>query len=203
VSDIKRYYWIPSPVNSGADANAPWDTLYFDLNSLKFSPCQSCLVCKKGPKYEGMCYLKDDLTPILEKLKKCDGFVLGFPIYMGLPSALSHAFLERIIFSNSVYRSDRTVFGKKIKTGLIVTTGAPPQAVETMYTPLLKTITDFVSGVFGSCERIGSYDTLQVEDYSKYDIQICVPAEKHKLRKEQFPKDLLEAYELGKRLASK
>jgi hypothetical protein len=25
---ITCYYWIPSPVNSGRDANAPWDTLY-------------------------------------------------------------------------------------------------------------------------------------------------------------------------------
>jgi multimeric flavodoxin WrbA len=178
-------------------------TEYFDLQTLKFTGCQSCLICKKGPKYEGKCYLKDDLTPILEKLKKCDGFVLGFPIYMGLPSSLSHTFLERVTFSNFVYRTDRTVYGKKIKTGLVVTGGAAPQVVESMWNPLLTHLTDLVGSIFGSCERLGSYDTVQVDDYSKYDIQIGVPGDKHKRRKEQFPQDLLAAYELGKRLTSK
>jgi multimeric flavodoxin WrbA len=178
-------------------------TEYIDLNSLSFKPCQSCLLCKKGPKYEGKCYVKDDLTPILDKVKKCDGFVVGFPIYMGLPSALSHIFLERVLFSNFVYRKERTVYGKSIKTGLIVTTGAPAQMVQQAYTPLLSQLTGLVGGVFGSSEWVGSHDTLQVDDYSKYDIQICIPEEKIKHRKEQFPRDLQAAFELGKRLASK
>jgi multimeric flavodoxin WrbA len=178
-------------------------TEYFDLNSINFKPCQSCLICKKGPKYEGKCYVKDGLTPILEKIKKCDGFVVGFPIYMGLPSSLSHVFLERATFSNFVYRNDRTVYGKKIKTGVIVTTGAPAQAVQQMYIPTIKQITGQIGGIFGSCEWIGSYDTVQVDDYSQYDIQFSVPADKIKHRKEQFPIDLQAAYDLGKRLASK
>jgi multimeric flavodoxin WrbA len=178
-------------------------TEYFDLASIKFQPCQSCLICKKGPKYEGKCYIQDGLTPILDKIKKADGFVVGFPMYIGLPSALSHAFLERIIFSNYVYRKDRTVYGKKIKTGIVVAAGAPAQMVEQMYTPLLTHLTEVLGSVFGSCERVGHYDAQQVTDYSEYDIQVCVPAEKYRHRKEQFPIDLAAAYELGKRLATK
>jgi multimeric flavodoxin WrbA len=179
-------------------------TEYFDLGSIKFDGCQSCLICKKGPKFEGKCYHKDGLSPILEKMKQSDGFILGAPIYMGLPSALSHAFLERAIFSSCAYRTTNgAVFGKKIKTGLIVTTGAPPKQVNEMYQPLFKQLTGFMSMCYGSCEFLGSYDTLQVNDYSKYDIQICDPKEKHRLRKEQFPIDLTNAFELGRKLATK
>jgi multimeric flavodoxin WrbA len=178
-------------------------TEYYDLNSLNFKPCQSCLVCKQSPKLSGKCYIKDDLTPILTTLKKCDGFVVGFPVYMGLPSALSHAFLERIIFSNFVYRPERTVFPKPIKTGLIVTSGAPAQMVQQMYTPVLNLVVGQVGGIFGSCEWIGAHDTVQVDDYSKYDIQICVPEEKRKHREKQFPLDLAAAFDLGKRLTTK
>jgi putative NADPH-quinone reductase len=158
---------------------------------------------QKGPKFENQCYHKDSLTPILEKIKQCDGYVLGFPIYMGLPSALSHAFLERAIFSSYAYRKDGAVFGKKIKTALIVAAGAPQAHVEQLYQPLLKQLTGGMTALYGSCELLGSYDTLQVNDYSKYDIQICDPADKHRRRKEQFPIDLDPAYELGKRLATK
>jgi multimeric flavodoxin WrbA len=178
-------------------------TEYFDLGSIKFDGCQSCLICKKGPKFEGKCYHKDGLTPILEKIKQCDGFVFGLPIYMGLPSALSHAFLERALFSSYAYRKDSSVFGRKIKTGLVVTTGAPETMVNQMYQPLLKQLTGLFTGIYGSCEFVGSYDTLQVSDYSKYDIQICDPKEKHRLRKERFPVDLKNAYELGRKVATK
>jgi multimeric flavodoxin WrbA len=178
-------------------------TEYFDLNSVKFQPCQSCLICKKGPKYEGKCYFQDGLTPILDKIKKADGFVLGFPMYFGLPSALSHAFLERVLFSNGVYRKELTAYGKKIKTGIVVAAGAPGQIVEQMYTPVLTLFTDFMTQIFGSCERVGHYDAQQVTDYSEYDIKVCIPAEKYQHQKEQFPIDLAAAFELGKRLATK
>jgi hypothetical protein len=69
--------------------------------------------------------------------------------------------------------------------------------------PLFRQITGLLTLAFGSCELVGAYDTQQVDDYANYDIQICVPAEKYKRRKEQFPLDLQEAFELGKRIATK
>jgi hypothetical protein len=102
-----------------------------------------------------------------------------------------------------VYRKDGTVYGKSIKTGLIVTTGAPVKVVQQEHVAHISQITRLVGFVFGSSEWIGAHDTQQVEDYSKYDIRVCVPAEKIRHRKEQFPRDLQAAFELGKRIASK
>jgi hypothetical protein len=41
---------------------------------------------------------------------------------------------------------------------------------------MLPLVTGQVGGIFGSCEWIGAHDPVQVDDYSKSDIQICVPA---------------------------
>jgi multimeric flavodoxin WrbA len=178
-------------------------TEYFDLNALNFKACQSCLICKRGAQHEGKCHFQDGLTPILAKVKKCDGFIVGFSVYGGLLSALSYAFLERLLYSNRVYRKEVTVFGRRIRTGLVVATGAPEAVVRPDYGAMLAHLTGLLGGVFGSCEWIGHHDAQQVEDYGQYDIQVCVPAEKIRHRKEQFPVDLQKAFELGKRVASK
>jgi multimeric flavodoxin WrbA len=159
-------------------------------------------MCKKGAKFENKCYHKDGLTPILEKIKSSDGFIIGTPIYIGLPSSLSHKFFERAIFSSCAYRKDMSVFGKKIPTGLIATMGAPEQWAKETYQPLFDMLTGRLGLTFGSCELVRSHDTLQVEDYSQYDIQIADPKEKQRIRREQFPIDLLNAFEMGRRIGS-
>jgi multimeric flavodoxin WrbA len=178
-------------------------TEYFDLTNLNFKGCQSCFLCKRGSKFEGKCYFQDELTPVLDKLKKCDGFVIGFPIYMGLPSSLSHVFLERAIYSNCVYRQELTVYGKTIKTGLIVSSGAKADAVRTRYGAVLTHLTGIVGSIFGSCEWIGHHNAQDVGDYSVYDMEFRGPDERIRHRKEQFPVDLRSAYELGRRIATR
>ena len=50
----------------------------FDLN---FTSCKSCFACKrKDEKFLRTCALKDDLTPVLEKLKDADALIFGSPI---------------------------------------------------------------------------------------------------------------------------
>ena len=54
--------------------------------------------------------------------------------------------------------------------------------------------------MLGYSEVLYSCDTYQFIDYSKYDIDLFDETEKAKVRDEQFPKDLENAYNLGKRL---
>jgi hypothetical protein len=112
------------------------------------------------------------------------------------------AFLESLLFSSMAYRKDRSVFGRKIETGLVVTTGAPAAIVQTVYTPMVTFVSEAMKLLFGSCEIVSANDTLQVDDSSKYDIQIAVPADKHRLRREQCSIDLQSAFDLGWRIAT-
>jgi multimeric flavodoxin WrbA len=54
------------------------ETRLVNLNELNMKGCQGCGACKKNP---GKCAQKDELSPLLEELKSCDGIVLGSPIY--------------------------------------------------------------------------------------------------------------------------
>ena len=57
----------------------------------------------------------ENLTPILEKLKTVDAIVFGSPIYYMNITARMGAFLERFLFSNSIYSFEiPTVYPKKL-----------------------------------------------------------------------------------------
>ena len=44
-------------------------------------------------------------------------------------------------------------------------------------------------------------DTLQVKDYSKYDMAYFSEEEKHRHREEKFPTDLAECFRMGEKLS--
>ncbi|KAK8841385.1 hypothetical protein M9Y10_027001 [Tritrichomonas musculus] len=173
-----------------------------DLKNIK--PCISCLSCKrKDPKYQGVCVLKDGLSPILKEIKTADAIVLGSPNYLGYVSAAIHPVLERMVFSNLTYKkSGLSAFGRKIKTAIILTMNATEKQSEQFYTPFLASLKNEMTAIFGDCEILSAYDTLQVEDYSKYELSFFDAEHKKKVHQEDFPKELQQAYELGKRLIS-
>ena len=59
------------------------ETAYFSLADLNLTPCDGCFVCRNGT-----CVHDDDMTPIYEALRRCDGLILASPVYMGLITGL-------------------------------------------------------------------------------------------------------------------
>jgi len=55
-------------------------------------------------------------------------------------------------------------------------------------------------GMFGPADILRSYDTYQFNDYTRYDAAQIDAAHKAEVHESQFPIDLENAYELGKRL---
>ena len=55
----------------------------------------------------------------------------------------------------------------------------------------------------GSVEVYACCDTLQVKDYSKYNMAGFNEAHKKDIRKKQFPKDLEKAFRMGAALSSR
>ena len=180
------------------------ETEYVELGKLNFKPCRGCLACKQNrPGSAGVCHYKDELSPYLEKIRKCDGLIVGFPIYIGMPSGLAHGFLERAWYSQAIYRSPESAFGRKIKTGMIVTMGAPKEAADTAYKPIIEMMNGVFTSIYGSCEYMTACSTVPVKNFSKYRLATAKVEELLDFAKKQFPKDLDAAYELGKRIATK
>ena len=58
------------------------ETELVNLYDIKFPGCRSCFACKlKNATTNGVCALRDELRPILERARQADILVLGSPIY--------------------------------------------------------------------------------------------------------------------------
>lgn len=175
------------------------------LYDINFKGCISCFECKlRGGKSYGKCAQKDGLMPVLAKIENIDALILGTPVYLGAATGEMRSFLERLVFPYLVYNAEHTsLFGKKIKTGLIYTMGANETRMkEAGYDRYLKMTEMTMARIFGYSESLFVTDTYQFDDYTKY-VWDFNPAEKLKRHKEVFPEDCQKAFEMGVRLVQK
>ena len=180
---------------------------YFNLYDYDFKGCRSCFVCKlKGNKTGGLCAIKDEAKPILEKILQADAVIMGSPIYYSYPTGVFRMLLERMLFAAATYLKDeKTRFKRQINRnipfGLIYTMNANTDFFKGFnYDTILKPNEMFINLLFGYCETLCSYDTYQFNDYSKYECTMFDEKHKAEVRDNQFPKDLAKAHDLGKRL---
>jgi multimeric flavodoxin WrbA len=181
------------------------DTELIQLYDLNYSGCISCFACKKiSRKKDGFCVVKDDLTSVLERVRSADALVIGTPIYFSAESAATRALLERLIFPYYKYSKDRkSLFPRKIRTALIYTMNAPEELLKMIgYEQHFANTKMSLETIFGECEMLLSTDTLQYNDYDKYEHEIFDKEEKIKRHKEVFPLDCERAFELGRRIVS-
>lgn len=175
-----------------------------------FKGCVSCFACKiKNSKCNGLCAIKDDMRPLLEKAYEADVIVIGSPVYFNGATAGTRAFLERLMFPIDTYLVDEggnriNVPHKPVKTAVIYDMNCPDFFMEQVnYHILLGDIEHELSRLFGYAEILYVNNTYQFSDYSRYDINMFPEEMKRKQRDEHFPLDLQNAYELGRRLAEK
>jgi multimeric flavodoxin WrbA len=175
------------------------------LYDLKFTGCTSCFACKiKNGKSYGKCAAKDDLTLVLGKAEEADAIIIGSPVYFGSVSGETRSFLERLWFQYFEYSMPpKSIAPKKINTAFIYTMNASEERIKQMGIDKILGANEMLTKmVFGSCESLFSFETLQFEDYSKIVFNYADPSIRIKRRKEIFPQDLKNAYNLGVRLIS-
>lgn len=173
----------------------------FDLN---YKDCKSCFACKvRGNKTNGVCAIRDDLRPVLEKIHEANAVVIGTPIYYGDLTGEAASVIHRMLFPTMHYENDGThdiLLPIKKKCGLIVTGNVSEDGIRQGYGAAFENTARMIGMMFGSCETLYSCDTYQFIDYSKYYAGMFNEAHKAAHREKQFPIDLQNAYELGKRL---
>jgi len=182
------------------DAGA--ETSLYHIYHMDVKGCSSCFACKRlgGPSY-GKCALNDPLKPILEEIWQSDALIIGSPVYFSDVTACVRALLERLWFSSLAYNLQKMVISpKRLPVGVIFTTNAPqPGFHKALNEGIVNTMNAFV----GPTELIEANDTLQFDDYSKYDASMFNVEAKRRRHEEVFPQDLQRAYELGQRLLQK
>jgi multimeric flavodoxin WrbA len=174
------------------------------LYDLNYKGCLSCFSCKmKTGKSYGRCAVKDDLTPVLEKILDARSLIFGSPVYLGTATGQMRSFMERLIFPFLTYTDPpETLYPRKIKTGFIYTLGATEEmSKERGYDHHIGINAMLLERIFGTCESLCCYDTWQFEDYSKIFAPRFDPEQKARRRKEIFPLDCTKAFDMGVRLA--
>jgi Multimeric flavodoxin WrbA len=170
-----------------------------DLYKLgKYSGCISCFGCKRE-KDLGRCVCKDDLFPVLEKIREADGLILGTPVYLGEATAGFRALYERLIFQYISYKKEpRSYAERKIPVTLIFTGNAPEAFFNgPVYGKLVENYKNTLSGLIGPTHVLISADTLQVDDYTPFEWTMFDPEAKKRRREEVFPGERAEARRLG------
>ncbi|MBU3186867.1 flavodoxin family protein [Clostridium estertheticum] len=178
------------------------ETELIQLYDQIYKGCISCFACKlKDGKSYGKCAVKDDLTPILEKLAHADAIILGSPIYFGAVTGEMRSFIERFMFPYLVYDSSySSLYGKKIPTGFIYTMNVNNEQMKVVgYEQGLSFVENAMERLFGSFESLMVNDTYQFNDYSKYVVTSFDEKKKAQVREDQFPKDCKNAFNMGVR----
>lgn len=186
----------------GAEA-AGAEVQYFDLyRQEKFTGCISCFGCKRAPN-EGWCVCKDGLYPVLQAIKEADAVIIGTPNYLGQPSAGFHALYERLVFQNITYQKEKWNYRDAVTPTLFILTSNSPEesyAPGGFNYPLLQSCQQILSGCIGPTKVLISGNTLQVNDYSRYNWTAFDPNEKQERHDTVFPEELKKAYQMGAEL---
>ena len=166
----------------------------FDLYKLeKFTGCISCFGCKRKA-HEGECVVKDGLKPVLDAIKEAEALIMGAPNYFSDLCAEFKLFYERLVFPYLTYNKENVCCNKrKIPVLLIMTSNAP----DTAYAGLLDHYRNDLSVFVGPTQVLVSGETLQVNDYSKFDWTFFNPEQRKDRRENVFPQELKRAFELG------
>lgn len=187
----------------GAKAEGAQVQLY-NLYDLNFKGCISCFACKsKKRACFGKCAVKDDITSILEMVMESDAVILGSPIYFGNITSGMRSFLERLWFMNLDYDNYSSYAKKPVSSGFIYTMNVSEEMAGSQeLNRLFEHNKAQMRLLCGASEYMASYNTYQFDDYSKYAAGSFDLHAKEQVKKEQYPKDIKNAFQMGKRLIS-
>ena len=191
-------------------ADAGFEVERVNLFDYEFTGCKSCFACKiKNSKTNGICAIRDSIRPVIEKCQDSDVIVIGSPVYFGYPTGSVRSLVERLLFPLDTYLFDEQgnrmkVPHKPVQTALIYTMYCPEELSHKVgYDTLLGFTGTEMGRLYGYNEILCSYETLQFKDYSRYDMNLFSEEQRKERHETQFPVDLQNAYDLGKRLAQR
>ena len=186
------------------------ETELIDLYTEPLKGCLECFACKrKGNKTGGICAIRDNMRPLLEKAHDADAVIIGSPNFFGYHYAMTRAFLERFLYPLTSYKVENgkrvpPAGSRTIPAGIIFTMNASKEAYEMMgYSVSLGATKSSLEYVLGYAEQYNSYMTLQFKDYSAMDANMFDADARINRHRTQFRIDEQNCYEMGRHLVAK
>lgn len=124
---------------------------------------------------------------------------IGTPNYLGDVSAAFRALYERLIFQSLTYKVEPRSYNKHLIPVLFIMTSNCSEEFYSKigYDKMLENYKNTLSGMVGPTKVMVSGDTLQVNDYEKYNWTMFNPDAKIARHNEVFPEDMRKVFELG------
>jgi len=172
---------------------------FFDLYKLeKFTGCISCFGCKL-PEHLGICVCKDGLTEVLDEIRQADGLIIGTPNYLGDVSAAFRSLYERLIFQSLSYKVEPRSYNQRFIPVLFIMTSNCAEEFygKIGYDRMLENYQSTLTSMVGPTKVMVCGNTLQVNDYEKYNWTLFDDGAKKTRRETVFPKELATAFSLG------
>ena len=138
---------------------------------------------------------------MIDRIFAADTLIIGSPIYLGDITSQVHGLIERLHFCALSYDNYSNYFTGKVDVGIILTMNAPKTFYNLTYRKKAKEVAQNFKSLNGSVEVYACCDTLQVTDYSKYNMASFNEEHKKEMRAKQFPQDLEKAFQMGARLS--
>jgi len=184
-------------------ASSGAQTQLVHLYGLKYTGCVSCFKCKLvGGNSYGRCAVRDELTPVLQAAHEAEVVVLGSPVYFFCESGMMRSFMERFMYQYYLYTTQKPPLSPRKKAvALVYTMNIKEQeiAIRGMNHHIAASRM-FMERIFGVCELFMCPDTKQMDDYSKYEMDVFDTSAKDKRHAEIFPRELQRAFDFGAHL---
>ena len=175
---------------------------YINLYDLNFTGCRGCMLCKRKGVERCHCYWKDDLSPVIDKIFHADVLLIGTAIYLGRPTSRYFELLERLHFCSLSYDDYSNYYTGKINVGMFVSMNATKEFYNNLYKKSFEGYAKELEMLNGEICLYPCYDTLQVSDYSKFNMGSFDESKKKLSHEKNFPVDLKNAYQIGQKLST-
>ena len=174
----------------------------YDLPAYK--GCVSCLACKLKGRETGLCAVRDGLTDALRAANDADGLAIASPIYFSEWTAMTRAFLERLVFPWLRYTDFSCAAPKKKPLAWIYSMNAPESMMPDIRQHLAILEGAVARGV-GDPEPafVEAHSTVQVKDYSRYAMDGLQPGAHLAWRDAHWESDLAAARAAGQAMGLK
>ena len=192
---------LKSAADGARDVGA--EVEYINLYELIFTGCRGCMLCKRKGVERCHCYWKDDLSPIIDKIFHADVLLIGTAIYLGRPTSRYFELLERLHFCSLSYDDYSNYFKGKVSVGLFVSMNATKEFYDRLYKAKFEEYAKEWEMLGDKVILYPCYDTLQVSDYSKFNMASFDESKKKLSHEKNFPKDLENAYRIGQELSKR
>ena len=169
-----------------------------------YKGCVSCLACKLKGRENGLCAIRDGLTDALRAANDADGLAIASPIYFSEWTAMTRAFLERLVFPWLRYTDFSCAAPKKKPLAWIYSMNAPESMMPDIRRHLAILEGAVARGV-GDPEPafVEAHSTVQVKDYSRYAMDGLQPDAHLAWRDAHWESDLAAARAAGQAMAEK